>query len=237
MTPNPAWGGQPPQSPAYSGLLLVDKPVGISSFDVIRQLRRITGFRKIGHAGTLDPAASGLMLMLFGPACKQAAQFSKLDKRYAAEVTLGAQSSTGDREGVLTPGAAHRPSEADIRAALVRLTGEITQAPPVYSAIKIHGQEAYKRARAGEVVEMPLRRVVIYENSLVRYGYPLIELNCRVSSGTYIRTVAEDLGKLLGTGAYLSALVRTQVANFDLDKAVKLDELTAEAVSAQLIIP
>lgn len=214
----------------YNGLLLVNKPVGISSFDVIRVLRRITGFRKIGHAGTLDPSAHGLMLMLFGPACKQAQMFTKLDKRYRADMTLGLTSSTGDREGVLTTVDDAVPTRDAITDALKQLTGEIVQIPSAYSAIKINGQEAYKRIRAGETVDMPSRTVQIYENHLVDYTYPVVQFESAVSSGTYIRTLAEDLGKILGTGAYLSALERTVVGHYKLEDAVGLDNLTPEAV-------
>lgn len=216
------------------GLLLVDKPLGISSFDVIRALRRQTGVRKIGHAGTLDPLATGLMLMLFGKACKQAERLTKMDKRYIAQITLGANSSTGDGEGEKTPVSDAVPSRSDIEAALIKLTGEISQTPPVYSAIKINGKEAYKRTRAGETVEIPSRQVTIYENVLITYEYPVLELSSKVSSGTYIRTLAEDLGRLLGTGAYLSGLVRTEVGEYSLDEAVVLDEADTAHVEQHL---
>jgi tRNA pseudouridine55 synthase len=217
-----------------NGLLFVDKPVGITSFDVIRRLRRVTGVRKIGHAGTLDPLASGLMIILFGTACKQAANYSKLDKRYKAEVRLGANSSTGDAEGALTEVSARVPSLGEVEAALVKLTGAIDQAPPAYSAIKIGGREAYKRARVGETVEMTVRHVNIYENKLERYEYPLVELDTRVSSGAYIRSLAEDIGRALGTGAYLSGLKRTEVGEFRLEDAIGLDEADLGQVSLRL---
>lgn len=217
------------------GLLLVNKPVGVTSFDVIRQLRRATGVRKIGHAGTLDPLASGLMLVLFGTACKQAQLLTKLDKRYVAEVRLGATSPTGDAEGELEPVSERVPDLVEVELALDQLTGELEQTPPVYSAIKIDGREAYKRARAGEIVTMPSRRVTVYENRLVRYGYPAVELDTRVSSGTYIRTLAEDLGRLLGTGAYLGGLVRTEAGRYRLVDAVALDEATRALVAERLI--
>lgn len=207
------------------GLLLVNKPLGISSFDVIRALRRQTGVRKIGHAGTLDPLATGLMLMLFGTACKQAERLTKLDKRYAAQITLGATSSTGDGEGEKTPVSERQPSQLELDEAIKKLTGVITQTPPMYSAIKIGGQEAYKHARAGRTVEMPSRQITIYEQVLNSYAYPIVELEAKVSSGTYIRTLAEDLGNLLGTGAYLSGLVRTEVGDYALAEAVVLDEV------------
>lgn len=217
------------------GLLLVNKPVGPTSFDVIRRLRRATGVRKIGHAGTLDPLASGLMLMLFGKACKQAQSLTKLDKSYSAEITLGATSGTGDAEGQLTVVSERVPERSEVELALRQLTGEIEQTPPVYSAIKIDGREAYKRVRAGETVTMPSRRVTVYENRLMRYDYPMVELETRVSSGTYVRTLAEDLGRSLGTGAYLSGLVRTEAGQYRLGDALALDEATSENVAGRLI--
>jgi tRNA pseudouridine55 synthase len=216
------------------GLLLVDKPVGITSFDVIRRLRHSTGVRKIGHAGTLDPLASGLMLVLFGAACKKAEMLTKLDKRYSAKIRLGANSTTGDEEGEKTPVSERVPTQAEIEAALAQLTGELTQVPSGYSAIKINGREAYKRMRAGEKVEMPSRQVTVYENRLVGYEYPLVEIEARVSSGTYIRTLAEDLGKLLGTGAYLGGLVRTECGQYQLADAVILDEADETLVRTKL---
>jgi len=218
-----------------NGLLLVNKPIGISSFDVIRQLRRSTGVRKIGHAGTLDPLASGLMLMLFGTATKKAETLTKLDKRYVAEVQLGANSTTGDNEGEKTPVSDRVPSFEEVEAAIAQLTGEITQVPPAYSAIKINGREAYKRMRAGEAVEMPPRRVTVHEHVLISYDYPRVEVEAHVSSGTYIRTLAEDLGKLLGTGAYLTGLVRTECGRYSLQEAVVLDEADAAMVEQKLL--
>jgi tRNA pseudouridine55 synthase len=207
-----------------NGLLLVDKPLGITSFDVIRHLRRQTGVRKIGHAGTLDPLATGLMLMLFGTACKQAMSLTKLDKRYSAELTLGANSTTGDAEGDKLPVSDIKPSKEDVLDALAQFRGEITQIPSIYSAIKINGQEAYKHARAGRSVEMPSRQVTVYELELISYDYPIVKLEAKVSSGTYIRSLAEDLGAALKTGAYLSRLVRTEVGEYKLADAIQLED-------------
>lgn len=206
-----------------NGLLVVDKPVGISSFDVIRQLRRITGVRKIGHTGTLDPLASGVMILLFGEACKRAGEYSKLDKVYQAQLTLGATSSTGDGEGEKTTVSDRQPTASEVEAALKLFAGPITQTPPVYSAIKIGGQEAYKRARRGETVAMPTRQVMVHSLKLIDYNYPIVKLEADVSSGTYIRTLAEDIGSKLGTGAYLSGLIRTRVGEFELGQAIDLD--------------
>lgn len=216
------------------GLLLVDKPLGITSFDVIRRLRRQTGVRKIGHAGTLDPLATGLMLMLFGTGCKQAMSLTKLDKRYVAQVTLGANSTTGDAEGDKTPIADRVPTEEEIREALKDFRGEITQTPSIYSAIKINGQEAYKHARAGRAVEMPSRQVTIYELKLLSYAYPVVSLEAKVSSGTYIRSLAEDIGAKLGTGAFLSRLIRTEVGAYRLTDAIQLDVCDSACVAKSL---
>jgi tRNA pseudouridine55 synthase len=218
-----------------NGLLLIDKPVGISSFDIIRRLRVVTGERKIGHAGTLDPLASGLMLMLFGTATKQAQTFSKLDKRYIAWVRLGITSSTGDGEGEMKPISLERPDESEILKALSELSGQIMQTPSAYSAIKIDGREAYKRVRAGEKVEMPERSVIIHENKLLSYNYPVVVLDLYVSSGTYIRTLAEDLGSLVRTGAYVEKLERTEIGEFNVAQAMPLREATKELAESRLI--
>jgi tRNA pseudouridine55 synthase len=218
-----------------NGLLLVDKPVGISSFDVIRHLRRSTGVRKIGHAGTLDPLASGLMLLLFGTATKQAEKLSKLDKRYVAQIRLGMESTTGDEEGEKTPVSERVPALDEVEVAMKQLTGDISQVPSAYSAIKINGREAYKRVRAGETVEMPVRRVTVHEFRVAWYDYPMLEAESHVSSGTYIRTLAADLGHILETGAYLTGLVRTSIGHFELDESIKLDDADAATVNLRLL--
>lgn len=226
-----------------NGLLLVDKPTGISSYDVIRRLKRILlesnlplnhrGKKilpKIGHAGTLDPAASGLMLILIGSATKQAQYLVKLDKAYAAEITLGANSSTGDRDGELSIISDTIPTEDEVKTALSKFTGTLTQTPSVYSAIKIDGKEAYKRARNGETVDMPSREVTVYLNEFIGYEYPRAQFISCVSSGTYIRSLAEDIGAELGTGAYLSALTRQSVGKYELKDAIDLENATHEFV-------
>lgn len=218
-----------------SGLLLIDKPAGITSFDIIRALRRTTDVRKIGHAGTLDPAATGLMLMLFGTATKQASTFSGLDKTYVAEMTLGATSTTGDGEGELTAVSDRQPSKEELEAALKHFVGEITQTPSQYSAIKVGGVRAYKLARAGKDVAMPPRQVTIYEVKLLDYNYPTIRFEARVSSGTYIRTLAEDIGQELTTGAYLSGLRRTSIGDYTIKESRALSD-TTEANYQQYLI-
>lgn len=225
---------KPAETP--SGLLLIDKPAGITSFDIIRRLRHQTGVRKIGHAGTLDPMATGLMLMLFGSATKQASKLVGLDKTYVAEMTLGATSTTGDAEGELAPVSDRQPTKDEILAAFTKFTGAINQTPNQYSAIKIKGVRAYKLAREGKTVEMPPRHVTIHDLKLLDYTYPVVKFEARVSSGTYIRTLAEDIGNHLEIGAHLSSLRRTQVGDFRADQASVLDAVDAAALSTRLIL-
>jgi tRNA pseudouridine55 synthase len=221
------------------GFLLVDKPAGISSFGVVAKVRWLikdaTGQKvKVGHTGTLDPAASGLMILVVGSYCKRAAEFSKLDKTYKVETTLGATSSTGDIEGEITPKSTHQPGLSEVSNALNKFIGEIQQTPPIYSAIKVNGQRAYKLARAGKEVKIEPRQVTINSIVNIEYNYPKLSFTTTVSSGTYIRSLAEDIGAYLGTGAYMSALKRTRVAGYDLKDAVIFDRLTYNAVVANL---
>jgi tRNA pseudouridine55 synthase len=210
------------------GYLLVDKPDGISSFGVVGRIRWIikeaTGQKiKVGHTGTLDPMANGLLIIVVGKYTKKAAEFSKMDKVYRAELTLGAISTTGDREGELAPKSVHRPSSTQVEKALNTFTGEIMQTPPSYSAIKIGGQRAYKLARAGKEVKLEPRKAQVHSLKIISYNYPNLNLITEVSSGTYIRSLGEDIGNTLGTGAYLSALRRTKVGRYDVSEALELD--------------
>jgi tRNA pseudouridine55 synthase len=217
-------------SQAKDGVMLVDKQAGWTSFDVVAKIRgqiradyHAKGEKptkrqlKVGHAGTLDPFATGLLIILLGDATKKADEFLKLDKVYEATVRLGHTSSTGDPEGELTEVSSTVPREEDVRNALSKLTGEIEQTPPAYSAIKVGGQRAYKLARAGKEVDIPKRKVNIYSLELISYDYPKIRIRTHVSSGTYIRTLAQDIGEILGTGAYCSELRRTKIGDMSID--------------------
>lgn len=209
------------------GMLLVDKPAGITSFGVVARVRRklteqLGKRAKVGHTGTLDPFATGLMIIVTGKECRNAGNYSKLDKEYEATIKLGFNSSTGDPEGELTPISDTQPNKDAVEAALKQFTGEITQRPPMFSAIKINGRRAYDLARKGEVVEMPERQVTIFSLELLDYTYPEIKIRVHVSSGTYIRTLAEDIGKVLGTGAYCSELRRTKVAQWSVADATPI---------------
>lgn len=211
----------------YDGILLIDKPANMTSFGVVARLRRVltkeAGKKvKVGHTGTLDPFATGLMIIVTGKECRNAQRYSKLDKVYEATIHLGEISSTGDPEGERTFVNDHAPTQEEVEQALRAFVGQVQQHPPIYSAIKINGQRAYKLARKGETVEMPLRKVTIYSLELLRYSYPEVRVRTCVSSGTYIRTLAEDIGKKLGTGAYCSELRRTAIAEWSIADAKTL---------------
>lgn len=206
-------------------ILLVDKPAGMSSFGVVARVRRKLSEQagkkvKVGHTGTLDPFATGLLILMVGKGTKRAGEFLKLDKEYVATLHLGARSTTGDPEGKITETAgAGEPSEKRVQDVLKGLTGEIWQTVPRYSAVKIQGQRAYKLARAGKEVEMPRRQVKVYELELLSYEWPELKIRCKVSSGTYVRALAEQIGDALGVGAYLTALRRTRVGEYRLEEA------------------
>lgn len=210
------------------GIILIDKPAGISSFGVVARVRfslsQVAGKKiKVGHTGTLDPFATGLMIIVVGDYCKRAGDFSKLDKTYHATVLLGATSSTGDPEGEITPVSSRQPTEPEVASALAAFRGKVLQTPPAYSAIKVDGQRAYKLAREGKTVVLPSREIAIYRLELANYDYPLLDITCDVSSGTYIRTLAADIGAKLGTGAYTQNLRRTAVGKWSIDHAVTVD--------------
>jgi tRNA pseudouridine55 synthase len=222
------------------GILLIDKPEGWTSHDVVAKVRSIlkkeTGRKvKVGHTGTLDPMATGLLILVIGGYTKRAGEFSKLDKVYEAELSLGASSSTGDKEGEITNVSGNQPEKAAVEAVLGRFKGEILQRPHNYSAVKIDGQRAYKAARAGKTVEIEPRKVKIYEMTDVEYEYPKLSFTCKVSSGTYIRSLAEDIGEALGTGAYLSSLRRTQVGNFKLENSIKVTDIVPESINKSIL--
>lgn len=222
-------------------IILVDKPADWTSFDVVAKLRGAVranyaakGIKptkrqlKVGHAGTLDPFATGLLVILLGDACARASDYLKLDKTYEATFCLGATSTTGDPDGDITPVSDTQPSLEAVLETLEGLTGEIEQQPPAFSAIKVNGQRAYKLAREGKEVDLPARTVKIYELELLEYTYPYVRVRASVSSGTYIRTLAEDIGRVLGVGAYCQELRRTRIDGWSVDDAATVDEVVAE---------
>ena len=238
-------------------IILIDKPAGISSFGVVakvrQRLRDEFGHKiKVGHTGTLDPFATGLLILLSGKMTKKSSEFLKLDKVYDATLKLGYTSSTGDPEGEIEKYNAGRivtslvedlpevttegegappvttgrsdpcPKLTDVKFVLNDFIGTIVQTPPKFSAVKVNGQRAYKLARQGKDFEIPSRKVEIYSIDILEYNYPELKIRCHVSSGTYIRTLAEDIGAKLGTGAYLTSLRRLKIGNYDIKNASPL---------------
>lgn len=209
------------------GIILIDKPANMSSFGVVarvrRQLTQHFGHKmKVGHTGTLDPFATGLMILVVGAECKNADKYSKSDKVYEATVVLGQTSTTGDPEGQIEKISDKKVAQADIETVIEQFRGTITQTPPAFSAIKVNGQRAYKLARQGKKVDIPERQVTIHSLEIISYEYPYLQIKTHVSSGTYIRTLAQDIGKKLDVGAYCSQLRRTAIADYKIEDATQL---------------
>lgn len=231
---------------------LIDKPLGWTSFDVVAKVRSslrshqspVTSLQssklatsdsrlatkapkvKVGHAGTLDPLATGLLIVLIGKATKRQDEFMKLDKVYEVEMKLGETSTTADAEGEKKAVSDTVPTEKAVLEALESFQGPISQVPPAFSAIKVNGQRAYKLARAGKEVKLEPRQVTIYDITEVDYQYPILKFTTKVSSGTYIRSLVVDLGEKLGTGAYMTALRRTSIGEYSVKKARAIDKIT-----------
>lgn len=230
-------------------ILLIDKPAGLSSFGVVARVRRKLSEKsgwiavkgkdgivrqkrkkvKVGHTGTLDPFATGLLILLIGKGTKRANEFLKLDKEYEATIRLGYVSDTGDLEGNVSPAVdvaklSAFPTKEEVEKVVESFVGEIEQRVPNFSAVKINGQRAYKLAREGKMVEMPVRKVKIYKIEILEYKWPDLSIRCQVSSGTYVRALGEDIGKALGVGGYLTALRRTQVGKYRVEEAIRLEE-------------
>ena len=228
-------------------ILLINKPTGWTSFDVVAKVRSTLNSTeqttankqspsvqipkkktKVGHAGTLDPFAAGLLIILIGKATKDQGRFMKLDKGYEATLRLGYTSTTGDPEGTISETSSIKqraPDEAQISKVLKDFTREINQTPPAYSAIKVNGQRAYKLARAGLSVKLKPRLIKIYKLAVLDYKYPKLTIKVECSSGTYVRTLAEDIGKALGTGAYLTALRRTKIGQYKIEDASEIGKI------------
>ena len=211
------------------GILVIDKPVGPTSHDVVDRVRKAGGLRRVGHSGTLDPLASGVLVLGIGRATRLIEYIVGQPKTYAAVVRFGHATNTYDAEGELSTG---RPvpllSQGDLDGVLNRFRGEIDQVPPLFSAIKKDGQPLYKLARRGEKVDIPPRKVTIYRLEITRWESPDLHLEIDCSTGTYIRSLAHDIGQALGCGGYLAALRRTALGRFSLAQAAPLDGVRAD---------
>ena len=227
-----------------SGFLLINKPEGPTSHDIIDKLRKITGIRKIGHAGTLDPFASGLLIVGVGrEATRRISGFVKLDKKYVAKLRLGYVSDSYDRTGEVHKNMKTFPPEADqplaekhenklskstIGCVLQGFVGEQMQVPPMYSAKKVGGRKLYELARRGEEIERELQKIIIYQLLIISYEFPYLTIEVHCSSGTYIRALANDIGEKLKTGAYVLELKRTQIGEYKIEDAIEPEDLTKE---------
>jgi len=246
-----------------NGLLLIHKPKDWTSFDIVAYVRSIVrrlvrtdheqrGYchqehelnngkckckPKVGHTGTLDPAATGLLVVCVGTYTKKVPILTKQDKTYQAVFRLGQTSTTDDQEGEKKVVSTDEPSKNEVKESLFSFLGEIQQVPPQFSAIKTNGVRAYARARKGEKVKLSARTVLVHAISGIVYVYPDVECEVTVGSGTYIRSLARDLGEKLGTGAYMSVLHRTKVGDFSVSNAAKPEELTAESIKKHLLSP
>lgn len=217
------------------GILSINKSTGMTSHDVVASVRRLLKQRRVGHAGTLDPAASGVLPVCVGQATRVAEYLSESGKAYQAEIVFGTVTDTYDSEGtILRTSSTAELTLAQVEAALPSLLGRIMQMPPLYSAIKIQGQPAYKRMRAGEEVTLEPRPVEIYQLDILSWQPPRLTLEVVCSKGTYIRSLAYDLGERVGCGAYLAALVRTRSGPFTLSESVTLEQLDEAAAQNQL---
>lgn len=213
-------------SKGLDGFLILDKPRGFTSHDVVARVRRLTRVRRVGHAGTLDPLATGVLVVCLGKATRLAEYIAEGDKMYRAEIRLGVETDTWDVDGALLAerDASHVTRQA-AEEVLARFTGEIWQRPPAFSALKHQGRPLYRLARQGAPVEPPLRRVMIHRISLDLWAPPTMILTVHCSKGTYIRSLAHDIGQALGVGAHLAGLARLAVGPFRLEEAISLDAL------------
>lgn len=226
------------------GILLVDKPRGWTSFDVVNYVRKIVAVElgkkpknvKVGHTGTLDPQATGLLVVLVGKEyTKKATGLSKADKTYEVTMKLGETSTTGDSEGEKTSIETREYTRKEVEDVLQAFLGETMQVPPAFSAMKINGQRAYKLARAGKEVQLEARPIKISRIELADYSHPYIKFVADVSSGTYIRSLVEDIAKKIGTGAYMSDLRRIKVGDFSIEDAIDIREKLASDIATNLL--
>lgn len=218
-----------------NGFLNIYKPKGMTSFDVIRFLRKQTGIKKMGHIGTLDPAAEGVLVVAIKQATKLIEFMMNHDKKYEAGILLGKKSTTYDSEGEILDVSSQKPSRKKVEEIVKTFVGKIEQVPPIYSALKIDGKRAYECARAGEEIEMKKRKITIYSIDLESYDYPTIKLKVHCGTGTYIRSLANDIGKKLGTGAYLSSLKRTSIDSFSDNNSCTLEDIKEEGVEKYIL--
>ncbi len=208
-----------------SGILIINKSPGPTSHDIVDKIRDITGIKRVGHAGTLDPFAEGVLIVLIGRATKLQSKFMEMPKTYVATLRLGATSDTYDRTGNIAMLEVEHPPSKTIQNMLKRFIGEIKQTPPAFSAVKIKGKKAYELARKGIKPDLKPRKIKIYDIECHKYKWPRLEIEVKCGKGTYIRSLANDIGQKLSCGAYLEKLIRTQIGPHTINNSVKSDKL------------
>ena len=220
------------------GLLNLHKPTGITSRDVVSRVQRLVKPHKVGHAGTLDPLASGVLVLCLGPATRLIEYVQQMPKRYLGTFLLGRQSDTEDIEGVVTE-LTNPPirTEAEVRDVLPSFIGRIEQLPPAYSALKVAGERAYDVARRGEVPELKARPIEVHSIDLIDYNYPQLTLDIRCGSGTYVRSLGRDIARALGTQAVMSALARMEIGPFLLEQSLAADNITPQSIDRAFLSP
>lgn len=213
-----------------TGFILINKPAKVSSHDVVDQLRKITGIKKIGHAGTLDPFATGLLIMAIGrESTKKISHFVKQNKSYAAKLFLGSTTNTYDNEGLISKKDNFEiPDEESVKNVLKEFVGEQEQIPPMFSAKKVGGKKLYDLARKGIEIKREACFINIYNIEFINYNWPFLEISVTCSTGTYIRSLANDIGKKLGCGAYLERLERTAIENFEIKNAYDIIDINKD---------
>ncbi|MFH0837882.1 MAG: tRNA pseudouridine(55) synthase TruB [Patescibacteria group bacterium] len=215
-----------------NGILVINKPKEWTSFDVVAKIRNKLGVKKVGHTGTLDPMATGVLVLCLGKATKLAQEMTGYDKEYVAEITLGATTPTDDAEGEITPfPGAKKKRKNEILMALKDFEGEIEQVPPKFSAKKVKGKRAYTMARKGQEFKLESVKVKVHEMELLDYKWPVIKLRVLSGKGFYVRSLARDLGQKLGTGGYLSALQRSKVGPYNIAQATTIEEASTKNVT------
>ncbi|MFM1882993.1 MAG: tRNA pseudouridine synthase [Planctomycetota bacterium] len=225
----------PSAPPDLHGILVIDKPLGMTSMRVVERVRYRAGKARTGHAGTLDPLATGVLVVAIGRATKSIDRLMAGEKRYDTVIDLGAFTTTDDSEGERTEIASAPPSPESIREACGRWVGEVMQRPPAFSAIKVQGRRSYDLARSGEARELAARPVMIHGIEIDAYDFPMLSLRVHCGKGTYIRSLARDLGMALGTGGHCRSIRRTQVGPYLIDAAVSMDALPERVTQAMLL--
>lgn len=217
-----------------NGIIIIDKPMGCTSHDMVYVMRKLTGIKKVGHTGTLDPMATGVLPVCIGNATKVADMLTLSDKRYMAELVLGRTTDTQDADGKVLTECAVNCTEEEIRAAVMSFVGEIEQVPPMYSAIKQNGKKLYELARQGIEVERKSRRITIHSIDILKIDGNHVTIDVSCSKGTYIRTLCEDIGKKLGVGAYMNTLRRTKTGPFSIEESHTVEDVEKLKENGQL---